>query len=797
LEEKMAECSEYVSELQLLRSKLKSTEMLLAEHSKNDLDKNAHSIDREASLKAEISALTEELASLFGSFSVLEGQKADVEKSLEERNSDVQNLELQIQILNAKVIQSSNLHGELPRVRMLLDEKIKECQTITQKLLNTQSDRDVVVAKSEENSNEISRLQSKIDKLLNDHNATLTNVEEQLAVSLQKSTTLREQCREYRTKYEHAHKECLNITNSTADTISKYTDEVSTLKGENLDLLNSLQKTQAALQEKQLEASVDASKVGYLQKSIDTMRQEMDSIVHHNQELLEEKQVLMQEKANVTLSLEAQAENAEEQTKFLQKELMDVHSNLDSSQSARAIVEQTVKELKEQLQDLKATNEELANKLCEASLNTEAEKQIEFLQLECTKLRSCLDNSQQASIEAEHTLTGLKKQLEDKAVEISFERLEVDRLTKENTFLRNERGELREELRIVTHRVNKAGLHLDDSLVANGIPSSEGRYTSVEKEALLERINELEKKLKMESLSELRDELTSLHEERQHLDLDNEELLVQLGLMQQEKIENQIEWEAEMQTLREQVSTLQDQCKYLQNELEKLNCCATVLGEDGKENNLNEKGIKLPHLSLTQPSESDSLKQRSQDLEPKSSQKIESLHQTLGSLEANEKEKIEHIEEKTQNAVDAKDEKIFLLKSCNLMQENELKEMSSKLDATNNQINLFNQQLECRRSQGNQFKSSLSCCDDEEEEDYEEMDISSLQDLLADAVLDSDDYHRSQIVVLAQALEKAEFQRADALERFFIERKSNGESLRQLGESLKRFYSSVRCSDAT
>jgi DNA repair exonuclease SbcCD nuclease subunit len=80
---------------------------------------------------------------------------------------------------------------------------------------------------------------------------------------------------------------------------------------------------------------------------------------------------------------------------------------------------------------------------------------------------------------------------------------------------------------------------------------------------------------------------------------------------------------------------------------------------------------------------------------------------------------------------------------------------------------------------------------EEEEKDYDDDD--SLQDLLADDI-ESDDYLRHQIVILAQALERSELQRADVLDRLTRERKFNADSLKQLGESVKRFYSTVRSS---
>ena len=94
--------------------------------------------------------------------------------------------------------------------------------------------------------------------------------------------------------------------------------------------------------------------------------------------------------------------------------------------------------------------------------------------------------------------------------------------------------------------------------------------TSAERERLLLRVAELEQEVKDENVNELRDELTSLHEERQQLDLDNEELLVQLGLMQQSKIEHGEELQDELTRLRGQVATLEDNNAHLQTELNKV-----------------------------------------------------------------------------------------------------------------------------------------------------------------------------------------------------------------------------------
>jgi chromosome segregation ATPase len=60
---------------------------------------------------------------------------------------------------------------------------------------------------------------------------------------------------------------------------------------------------------------------------------------------------------------------------------------------------------------------------------------------------------------------------------------------------------------------------------------------------------------------------------------------------------------------------------------------------------------------------------------------------------------------------------------------------------------------------------------------------------------ESVDTMRSQIISLAQALEKSETRRASAIERLEKERQTNADSLRRLTESVKRFYSTLSYGD--
>ena len=60
---------------------------------------------------------------------------------------------------------------------------------------------------------------------------------------------------------------------------------------------------------------------------------------------------------------------------------------------------------------------------------------------------------------------------------------------------------------------------------------------------------------------------------------------------------------------------------------------------------------------------------------------------------------------------------------------------------------------------------------------------------------ESVDKMRSSIISLASALEQSEIRRAEAIERLEKERRANADSLHQMTESVKRFYSTLSCGD--
>ena len=82
-------------------------------------------------MKDENSALKTQLADLRCEYSLLEGRRSDMEKTLGDRATDIQSLEMQIQSLNAEAAQSPNsLQSELSQMRSSFDDKVHECETV-------------------------------------------------------------------------------------------------------------------------------------------------------------------------------------------------------------------------------------------------------------------------------------------------------------------------------------------------------------------------------------------------------------------------------------------------------------------------------------------------------------------------------------------------------------------------------------------------------------------------------------------------------------------------------------------
>jgi chromosome segregation ATPase len=358
-----------------------------------------------------------------------------------------------------------------------------------------------------------------------------------------------------------------------------------------------------------------------------------------------------------------------------------------------------------------------------------------------------------------------------------------------------ETNELQHEIKTLTGQLGDLTTQLDSMHTSHD-------SISADRDQLITRVAELEKELKDERMSELRDEVTSLHKEREQLDLDNEELLVQLGLMQQSKLEYEQEVENELTRLRGQVATLQDNIVYLQRQLDETKGNNAPLSQnelDALVEKLHKENAELQRNITKLSSEKGSL----EDDVLKLTDTVNALEQQQGSKQTPDDAQVHQLKSKIAE-LEAKLSSLEQETSEMQQLKTQIHDLERRLSEKEHDIMISTQAAleqndvdHTSQVEENSSIDSKPTNDVHEEESKEhDYDYDSLQDLFADEV-ESDDYLRQQIVILAQALERSELQRAAVLDRLTRERKGNADSLRQLGESVKRFYSTVRSSGST
>ena len=725
LDAKNAELNDNMNALQALQAKLDNAEECLKE------SMNASDGDTEDALKKENYELSRKVVDLQSNLNAIESSRLDLQLALEEKTHSSESLQTQINSLNAQLLETSELQQEIVGLKNSVEEQSRErdmasvkAEELQGELHSSQMNHDMTVKESED---KISKLQAQITDLLKDHNVSMQSMEGRLLDASNQVTSLNAQCEDYRLKLEHSFAECAGLK-----------EVMSKAEREKSELSSALQLANSALEENEANASRNDSSVGL-------MKEEMESIMHQNKELIERNQVLLQEKADAGRALEAKISEMEKEKAILESQ------NKELVERVQVLLRQ--KADADQFLDAKTKELEQEKNLFEASHRANSEAQQSMLDLE----------------KQLHDLKTTNKRLESELFEASF-------LSDDNDALQKERDELVQKVKVLQDQVNE--------LASQTVSASHSEAcSSVERDALLARISNLEAELRADNAADLRDELTSIQEEREQLDLDNEELLVQLGLMQQDKLENEAARQVEIDELHEQISDLKQKCDRLQqdrlgndssvlvqndnDDIERLQ--EEIRSEKAKFTALN-KDISLLKLKLAdKESEVLSIREEIQNVSKEKDEEIEKLRA--------EKDKVVSAKELMQSALDQKDGEICRLRA----EQSTTREEKYEIEAEG-PLSQDNASIEAE-------EEKEYCVGDEDDDD-----VCSLQGLLAEDA-DSDDFLRSQIVILAQALERAELHRAEALERIITERRSNANVVSQLGDSVKRFYSTIRRSE--
>jgi len=757
---KTTECEEAAESLKLLQTKLDCAEARISESSATPSSETISNVTEP--LKAEIELLEKKLSNSAKALADAETFKAELQRKLEDSRTTAVGLETEVKSLEAEVNEVSTLREELNTVKKLLEDTRVKFNELT-------FSRDQLEVDRSEHEEHVSSLQSTISDLdkqvfsLREEYAELQTTfednkrkyKEEHSTMTKRYVILAEEEQKLKMELDDLKVQYNELSTTTSETISKYEQQVLELQGENLEISAALEvvRKNATNSEELLETKEklhqEQSRSKDLLSAIEIATREKDALFKKIDDLRQELESVSREKTHIAQTLEARASAAEHRNNLL---------NIESAtlQKANAESTQTIAKLNKELLVLKDANAKLESKL----------------------------------------------------FDMSFDADQSSALAEENLKLRNERDQLKNEAASLMEKINFLSSQMKSSAA-----ETTDTFSADERDSLLSRISELEEALNNDNLNDLRDELTSLHEERQELDADNEELLVQLGLMQQ----NEEDMQAELSEMREQVELLETQCKRLQLDLDESRKAIkssddSTDGGSGMEELRNENAklcseiVQLNDERTSLKNSIDELQRQLENFKQKSNQddevikgniETDHLREKLDNLElqlAKRGKELASMKEEFQTKLDVKDKIISELSSEKCSLENNIKDISKNEELKNAELDSLHQQVETLRIENEQVANPNLGADVAEEE-KEFNDVGDIQDLLAEDV-DSDDYLRRQIVVLALALERSEMQRADAIERVVKERKSNAESLKQLGESVKRFYNAVRCSDA-
>jgi len=145
---------------------------------------------------------------------------------------------------------------------------------------------------------------------------------------------------------------------------------------------------------------------------------------------------------------------------------------------------------------------------------------------------------------------------------------------------------------------------------------------------------------------------------------------------------------------------------------------------------------------------------------------------------------------------EAQQEKIEFLEASLLEHENAYQEATSLLEVMNTDIETTHNVLTEKEKELQELVELVTELEVKLQQSNKPFVSSDIPEADTKDEAESVDFMREQIIYLANALEQSETQRAEAIDRILTERKANSDTIKRLKDSVKRFYSTLSCSES-
>ena len=664
---------------------------------------------------------------------VLEAEKLVVESKMKQREADLGN---QITSLRSQITESESLK-----------------QKMESELIASRSTADDLL-------NQIAELQSSHAKALSDTHAQISAGSENRISDLE--TTIRNLQSEVGARDRHI----LLLTQqaeSLGEQLSEQASRFSTLEEAESSLQAERQRLlEASSQIQNLERSIEDFKSNLAQVNMQKTEAEsqISNLHHENQNL----HAVIQQKEEVALRLERELGSANERIQAMQVEGSSSNETINKLLSAKSQAEASLAHVRAEFNSLA---QDAARK----------EETIQKLKHESTSLRQQLHSESSVKTEmteADRMLRSSLTEAERMLQETSDQR---DALVEENEELLVQLGLLKEEMDESDERFAQMDQELKNLEVVAGeySVSFAQNGASVGSTSVVEKIHLALKSLQakvgdLESALNSRDENEIATAERSNVDastISNLEMRCKELESGQQSRDEEIallrQYEECFQDAESRMVELQDQVLALEQESSKQK---QLLGE--KEAAVASAEARVTDMLKDDTSES--LNRRIKYLEEEARSSRTLAHEWEAAYQSLQHQSTEH-QQNSNTGQEAMKMEIQSLRS-------QLESTTASLESTQH---LLAEKEEQMQAEIHELTSEVRSASRQAQSEY----------AIANNLSSDTDELKSQIISLALALERSESRRAEAMEYLQVERRTNAESLRRLGESVKRFYSSV------
>ena len=662
------------------------------------------------------------------------------------------NLESQIYELRQKIDQLLQINHVLHNEKMALEIEITKLQeslsSISKESRSTSEELEPLRRLKKEMEETIQGLQEQVNNITSERNSLSEENEEllvQLALESQAQQRLEQQIAEYSTYLEEQKHLSLREKNILEGQLTKMSDELQQLRTE-LEVDKNLSSTTSKnleLEVAQLQGKLKESetKSEGLARDKESLESDCESYIKQVSELEKALQSKLEDQNSIRAGMQARIESLSNECDFKEKLLTDMRSEHQNAAEQIQQLSFSENQYREELSGLRQHIDSLKKQL-EAQQASQSDNHVTqrlmFLDGELHRLTEILH-------ERDSEINNLRHELSERSVEVEDKKKQIEDL--EHSILAKELGAIAEE----------------DGWADTSSTSLVEMQLQEDVKVLRAEVGKLKEELKHKSRTI--DSLISEKERLLNSNSDVEEQLQMLNTNFSEESESQMEaiWE------------LQDKLA----EEEKQRALAEAKAKE------LEKQVHIAISRRTNESEIENETIKSLEIQ------LQGAHSSIKKWEDALNDK-ENALEAQQSEIDNLTKQLFDLRSELESTTSSITEKQNLLDDAYKKIASFDSILDQHTSTIEELKFTKQSLLQElasQEMELQRMRNAGVRMEIPKDAAESIDFMREKIIALATALERSEHQRAEAMERLSSERHASADSLRRVGENVKKLYS--------